>query len=268
MPPKVDHAARSHSSLPPSSANKWLNCWGWMRTVAEHMDRYGYPEAGPAAAEGTKAHEKFERHLLGLPALGTPTGLNEKEYQVQAEETRRPLDPNDDEYDDLMQCVEWIEDQPGSLYPETRMDFGEGMGYVGLTGTVDVTLVEEDRLTIADLKYGRNVVEVQDKAGRLNPQLMTYLVGAINRFGPRPRYRLAVLQPRAWHKDGPIRVVDVTAAQLAVFMFELEEAIEANYKGGDCNVGPWCRNFCPALASCRAVVLEGRRRLAETPWDV
>lgn len=270
MARKVDHKARAHAELPPSSSDKWMNCFGWRTTVNQHYDAYGRPPSSAAAEEGTAAHEKFERHLLGLISTQgqehVPEELN-RELFVRAVRDTRPITEDDDEFDHLQECIEWIEKQPGSMLPETRLDFGEHLGYVGLTGTVDVTLVTEDTLTIADLKYGKVLVEVLARLGRPNTQLMCYLVGAINRFGPRERYRIVILQPRAWHKDGPIREHWVTKAELAIFLFDLENAIEASYKGGPCTPGPWCRHYCDALASCRAVVLAARQRLRDNPED-
>lgn len=260
-PNPTDHAQRAHSELPPSSADKWIECHGWRKTVRQHIQLYGVPEAGYAAEEGTRAHEKLERHLLTLPALKAPPGKPAKEWAAYLGASRRELDPDDSEYDHLVECVEWIERQPGHLYSEARLDFGEGFGYVGLTGTVDVALVEPDRLTIADLKYGRMLVEVRDSNGRLNPQLMTYLVAAINRFGKRDRYRLAILQPRAYHEDGPIRVVEVSPAELEVFLFDLERAIDANYNDGAHEPGDHCRKFCTAMPTCRARIMADRARL-------
>lgn len=271
MAKKVDHTARLHSDLPPSSANKWMFCFGWRATVAQHHAAYGRPPSSAAAEEGTAAHEKFERHLLGsdtvLEALPGMSGPDYEAWEDHRVESHRPLSEDDDEFDHLMECVEWVQQQPGALLPESRVDFGEGLGYVGLTGTADITLVEPDRLTIGDLKYGKQLVEVRDERGWPNPQLMCYLVGAINKFGPRPEYRLVILQPRAPHPQGPIRETRVTQAELNVFLFDLENAIEGNYRNNECTPGPWCRQYCDALPSCRAFVMAGRQRLLETPIE-
>jgi hypothetical protein len=169
----------------------------------------------------------------------------------------------DHEFDeDLVPIFEWTQDQPGDLYVETQLDIGSALGFVDITGTADLIFVENDRLTVGDLKYGRGVVEATR-----NKQLMTYLFGAIQRFGPRPSYRVVVLQPRAWHPDGPIRSYTVTEAEMDVFAFELERAIEENYGNGQCHPGDHCRNYCEAFGSCRAAALASRRRLLEASED-
>jgi hypothetical protein len=220
-----------------------MNCGGWRVTVAQHREIYGPSPSSAAADEGTQAHERFEALLKGLPNfVGGPI--------------EDPLSL--DEADPLFPPYQWVAAQPGELYAESRIDFGSQFDFVDLGGTVDVTLVEPDRLTIADLKFGYGIVE----AGG-NAQLMTYLSGAVQKFGPRGIYRIAVLQPRAWHLEGSIRVLSVTPDDLDAFNVRLERAIKANYRNAVCTPGDHCRNYCPALASCPAVAAAARKRFLE-----
>ncbi len=209
----------AHSELPPSSSDKWLKCHAWRRLT------HGIEDVSSAAAEeGTRAHTAFERHLT----LGEPIP--------------------DEFYDYLTPCVEWVQDQPGLLYCEERVDFGAWAGFVDLTGTSDLIIVDNDMLTIGDLKYGRGVVEVK------STQLMCYLVGAIEKFGLKPVYRLAILQPRAWHMDGTIRELLVYPDEVEVFKEYLAEAMRANYDPRSvATPGEHCQHFCKALGSCKAV---------------
>lgn len=244
------HSSRTHADLPPSSADKWMRCLGWLRTVSEHREKFGTPPSSAAADEGTRAHELLEAHLKTLPNfVGDRAGAE-------------LLDESDPFFDDLLTCVDWIEQQEGDLHLETRLDFGASFGYVGLTGSVDMTFVEPARLTIADLKFGRGVVEASN-----NAQLLTYLSAARDAFGPRPEYRIVILQPRAYHPEGPIRVHHVTSSALEVFRFDLEEAIAGNYAGGPNTPGDHCRKFCSALSSCKAVAKASLQRFAETSWE-
>mgnify|MGYP003619850028 CR=1 FL=1 len=267
---KVVHSDRAHSELPPSSADKWMRCWGWRSTVAEHVELYGVPPSSAAAEEGTRAHEKLERALLGedfvpesLPGQGVVDAEGWGDY---VRDNRKSLDTSDSEFDHLMQCLEWVQRQVNKeegtfVLPETRLDFGKPMGFHGLTGTVDLTIVSPSALHIGDLKYGRGIVELRDERGRINPQLGCYLVGAIEAFGDRDRYFLTILQPRAPHPEGPIRTIEVSQAELAVFRFDLENAIEGNYKGSPCSPGPHCRKFCPAQPTCKALKQMLRQRM-------
>lgn len=252
------HSARKHADLPPSSADKWLNCFGWMKAMAAYREEFGTPPSSPAAEEGTRAHERFEFLL----ANGATPVKSEKPIPVQRQ-VILPTDLFEEDHDeDLVPMLEWIGDQPGDLFLETRVDFGSAFGFEGLGGTADILLVETDRITIADLKFGRGVVEVDR-----NPQLLTYLFGAAQLFGPRPFYRLVILQPRAWHPDGPIREYTVSSDELAVFGFELEEAVRANYGNGALSAGPHCRHYCDVFGRCKEAAMEARRRLARTPEE-
>lgn len=217
-----------HSELPPSSADKWIHCHGWLNQTRPF--RQGESTSSEAAEEGTLAHLFLEALLL--EHLGKP--FPEGRPQVPKEMEER-----------ITAIFEWVIDQPGDLYAEERYDYGEQFGFVDLFGTADVTLVEEDCITIADLKYGFGLVEVEG-----NFQLMIYLAGAVARFGPRERYRLVILQPRGSHRDGSTRVWEVDHETLTDFLVILEDAITKNYKGGTPVAGDHCRHYCPALGSC------------------
>ena len=237
-----DHSARSHSELPPSSSDKWLKCFAWRRLMAELRETGGESPSSAAAEEGTDAHERMELHLSGR------TNLSE-DYLG---------------FHELMEAIEWVEAQPGELFLEEKVDFGEELGYTGMTGTVDITLVEEVRLTIADLKFGRMVVE-----HRHNPQLLIYLVGAVARFGKRETYRVVILQPRAFHPQGTIRVWEIDHKTLQRFIVkELEPAIEGSYADNSvATPGTHCRKFCDVAGSCKALRQVGLERLRATPIE-
>lgn len=216
--------APAHSELPPSSSDKWLVCHAWRRLTHGIED-----SSSTAAEEGTLAHEWMAEHLLGNRDLAD---LDNKEM-----------------YDYLMSCIQWVEEQAGELHVETRLDYGAHFGYVDLTGTSDLVIVEEDRLTIGDLKYGLGVVEVPD-----NTQMLTYLVGAVHRFGRRDRYRLVILQPRPWHSLGPIREWELDDEALREFEATLEAAIAGNYNPkSEATPGPHCQHYCKALGRCKTI---------------
>lgn len=226
----------SHSELPPSSADKWMVCGGWLRANRGLPDK-----TSDAADEGTIAHGFLRRHLQ----TGKPFSLSLSNELFEA----------------LSSTSEWIRQQPGVVYPEAVVDYGQVFGYVGLTGTLDVAIVDDACLTIGDFKYGiGDVVEVVG-----NKQLLCYLVGAIQRFGHRPLYKLAIMQPRAYHPLGPIRVWTVTDQELKLFLKELEKSIKANYSKGAYVVGPHCRHFCRALGSCKAVKEQALKWYKENP---
>lgn len=218
----------SHSELPPSSSDKWLVCHGWRQinlTIA-------HKPSSEAAKEGTEAHEVLSEVILGKKKLE---------------------DIEDEELFDSVALIHQIITNAKSLgvevHSEIRVDFGKKFGFVDLEGTSDLVLVSEDRIEVLDFKYGKQLVEVDD-----NPQLLIYLVGAVEKFGPRSSYRLTIVQPRADHFKGPVRSFDLTPDYLAEFERKLETAITKSYKTPkDFVPGAHCRNYCNALAVCPAV---------------
>lgn len=226
----------SHSELPPSSADKWFNCHAWRRLTHDIEDT-----SSAAAEEGTRAHEWLADHLL---------------------KTRDLVNCDDPEMSDhLFMCVEWVQSQEGTPQIEIKVDFGAAFGFADLTGTADLIFDHKDYLTVADLKYGRQVVEVHD-----NKQLMCYLVGAVHKFGRRDKYQLAILQPRAWHKDGLLRTTWVSDQELRQFETALGEAIKASYNPKTkATAGPWCQHYCKALGRCKTAAAKSLDLFRSTP---
>jgi hypothetical protein len=232
----------AHSELPPSSSDKWIKCFGWLKA-----NRGIESKTSAAAEEGTLAHEHFEKALKGELDLAELENAEMSDY--------------------LQSCVDWVDyeaEKMGALYQhaETRVDFGSKFGYVGLTGTADLILVSDDEILIGDLKYGRGLVEAKG-----NTQMLTYLVGAVEMFGPRKQYTLAILQPRGNHFDGPIRTATVTPDELKEFEAVLEKAIAMNYADGPYTVGAHCRNYCAAIGKCRAVAAHSLRLFQANPIE-
>ena len=229
----------THSELPPSSADKWFNCHAWRRL------NHGIEDTTSAAAEeGTVAHAWLSDHLLGLRDL---TDCDDPEM-----------------YDHLMMVADWIvttAGEEGTTHAEDRVDFGSSFGFEGLTGTSDLVIDFPDKLIVADLKYGRGVVEVSD-----NKQLLCYLVGAVAKFGRRPIYKIAILQPRAWHRDGPTRSTTLTDEELQSFEAGLVLAIQGSYSNkAVATAGPWCQHYCKALSRCPAAAAKALDLFRSTP---
>jgi len=102
-------------------------------------------------------------------------------------------------------------------------------------------------LQIGDLKYGRGVF-VEAKG---NHQLMTYALLYILESGFVPEtIELVIIQPRYYHKDGPIRRHTITIFELFDFMLDLQADIKAaTDPEARLRAGSWCR-FCPAKLAC------------------
>jgi hypothetical protein len=113
-------------------------------------------------------------------------------------------------------------------------------------GTNDCCVAQPfGKLIVYDLKYGAGVpVEVIE-----NKQLMYYGLGAMQQ-GDFTEIELVIFQPRAAHKDGPVRRWTISPMDLVNFGIQLKaKAVETLNKKAPRVAGEWCK-FCPALNVC------------------
>jgi hypothetical protein len=232
-----------HSILPPSAADKWMSCYGWYKATE------GLPNvASIYAEEGTKAHELLEITLrLGLPPSEMTSDVD--------------LALN------LSLVTDWLKayKHKKDYYVEKWVSWGDKIGRPELGGTIDLAVVSPQELVVTDYKHGAGiVVEVMD-----NRQLMLYLIGLINRYGKRPKYRIIIFQPRARHEDGPIREYPVDEQEIKDFIREVRYAVQKNFEGGQRHAGEHCR-FCLAAGSCKTLAeysLEAAGTEFDSPTD-
>ena len=164
----------------------------------------------PRADEGVKAHAMASDVLLGDASLGN----SEMAQHVGL-------------YIDYVQSLE------GELQVERWLDIpiGEGM-----RGCADAIV---DGTHVVDFKYGEGPIEAVG-----NWQLLSYAWA----LPPQDEYQLTIVQPRAYHPEGPIRTWSVTRAELRRYVAQMMGAS----LGGDLRTGSHCRNcvvrpHCPAL---------------------
>jgi hypothetical protein len=256
-PPK-GFSLPEHSPLGASGAERWMNCPGSVHISKVVREIGAFDEGDPEyRSAGTLAH-KVGAHcldneldgwqLIGLggwpgvdPAMTTavqvyldyvrsrPAGVRRVEYRMHRPEIH-PL------FFGTLDC---------------DIDYDIAEGYVAIDRLV---------LEIIDYKHGAGVVvEVED-----NPQIMYYANGKLAEHPEWPdavRVRLTIVQPNAYHPDGPIRSWDTTVGALRTWLRErlvpaMERAGEAQYK-----LGEWCR-FCPAKLACPAYDDLARKILA------
>jgi hypothetical protein len=220
---------KHHSILPPSAADKWMTCYGWYKATE------GLPNVSSIyAEEGTKAHELLELTLR----LGLPPSEMTQDVDLAL---------------NLALVTDWLKDykkrnKKSDYYVEKWVSWGEAIGKIELGGTIDLAVVGPDELIVGDYKHGAGiVVEVMD-----NRQLMLYLIGLINRYKSRKKYRIIIFQPRARHEDGPIREYPVDHVEVRDFIEEVKRAVKENFKGGERKAGEHCR-FCLAAGSCKTL---------------
>jgi hypothetical protein len=104
-------------------------------------------------------------------------------------------------------------------------------------------------LVVPDYKHGVGVVVDAFE----NPQGMMYALGAIITKKIKPeKITIVIVQPRAHHADGIVRLYDFGWDELVEFKKALfADARRTLDEDAPIVVGEWCR-FCPALAVCPA----------------
>lgn len=102
-------------------------------------------------------------------------------------------------------------------------------------------------LFIADYKFGHRYVDAFE-----NIQLLAYALGKMPQYMPTVRVTLCIVQPRSYHRDGPVRTWELDGKTLWRWRDVLSEACEAALApDAACTPGPQCYK-CPARHVCDA----------------
>lgn len=246
-----------HSTLAPSSASRRMQCPG-SRAMTEL-----FPQAqdNPRALEGVIAHKVNEAVLNNLPL---PDGHTEEML---------------DGADLWKATIEKIISRSKSIDMsfEKRMDIFSI--HQSCFGTPDFDAYDSDNhcLDVVDYKFGhRHVSEYE------NWQLIEYAVGAIDKYGPafvksgkRTNdliVNLTIVQPRSYHKDGPVRTWTIDGTVMNEYFKRLRES-ELRSLEADAPVitGPECRD-CSARHACsnlqQAAAIEVEMSVVNAPFDM
>lgn len=238
--PAPAHEQRAHSHLGASSAHRWLACPGSIRLSI------GQPnETSIYAAEGTAAHELCEMGLRqkkdAADFIGEEITVGNHKFTVDeemAEAVQVYLDTIRADYE-----------EGDILFIEHRFDLSNI--WEGMFGTNDTGLYKASgSVKVYDYKHGKgHAVEAVS-----NPQLAYYGIGLLNvpsLKGARVSdVELVIVQPRAPHRDGPVRRWTTDAIHLMDFMAELREGAAATEDpDAPLATGDWCK-FCPAAGIC------------------
>ena len=119
-------------------------------------------------------------------------------------------------------------------------------------GTTDCALVgDETLLTVYDAKFGRGeIVEVARADGRPNLQAGYYALGVLEL---EPQVELVIVQPRAWHPDGPVRRRTWSRDDIIAVGEELVAAARrTEAPNPEFIPGSHCK-FCRAAGTCSAL---------------
>lgn len=227
-----------HAFLAPSGASIWGpgGC-AYYPTMAA---KYAVDEDSPEAREGTAAHHYLSETLLGRPCNvgdlaenGHPITHEMVEYTQVMIDWAGSLD-----LDDLI--VEERVDMP-SIHPTLNW------------GTTDFAGVNYSRkkIYIGDYKHGHRYVDPWE-----NWQEVNYGVGVIRHFGidltDEWEIIFAIVQPRAFHEDGPLKTWTCSATRFRELADQLRAAAdEATGFEPAMSTGVHCRD-CEGNVHCPA----------------
>lgn len=253
-----------HSILAPSSMARTVQCPGSV-VMQQH-----YPEPdGPEAKEGTAAHWVFAEQIARWPELDVALG---------------EIAPNGVVVDQAMlEGAAMMAEHVTTTMPGAKIE--QRVSIAGIHrecwGTPDahhnVSRIE-GRTWVhgADFKYGHGFVDVFE-----NWQLMCYARGLLDEYGidgqaeQSTTFVLSVVQPRNYHRDGPIRTWTVPAVELRGYWNRMTAACdEALGPDPSTHAGPECkhctaRHACPTLqaAALDAVDTAGTAVALDLPTD-
>jgi hypothetical protein len=119
-------------------------------------------------------------------------------------------------------------------------------------GTADANFLSPSGwIHLYDYKHGAGiVVEVNE-----NTQLIKYAVGILHEYEAQgiavKGVKMFIVQPRCSHKDGPIRTVSYTTAELKKWeKLFVQYADRTQKPNAPFRAGDWC-TFCPVIATCK-----------------
>jgi len=274
--PELGPGERLHSMLGASGTERWMNCPGSIR-----MSKGMPNKSSIFAMEGTAAHALGERCLAEDVAADVyegmwinldgevfeteqpiPDGQPTIFYDGQLLWAKNPHFKIDEAFVKAVQLyldtvdyyLNWARETFG-VEPQLLIEKGFSLEEVwpGMFGTNDVCIyVPGHCLIVIDYKHGRGkVVSIKN-----NTQLRYYGLGALIELCADPanlpqEVVTVVVQPRAAHKDGPVRAATYATDEIRVdYRAELIEAAKETEKpDAELNPGDWCF-FCPGKIKC------------------
>lgn len=229
-----------HSEHGASKAERWLACPGSIAAERGIEDK-----ESPHAREGTAAHK------LGEIAL-----KNGRTPYFYVGQTVEGVVATEEMADAVLVYVEYVRNRMqeyGIRTPilEHRFDLGPLNPPAPMFGTSDCPMwdAKTGTLEVIDYKHGQGVVVEAVE----NPQLMYYALGAVVELRVKPkRIITTIVQPRAYHPEGPIRSYEFDFPALIEFKKRLFAGAAATLDPDAPRVvGEHCR-FCKAKPKCKA----------------
>lgn len=200
----------AHALLAPSSAFRWVNC----PLSASLEAAYPETEPSPASLEGTAAHWVVEMQLRGTPvALGdtAPNGVEVTRDMLEGAELVQAdiADELGRNWQDLLFIEKQV--QIPRIHPTDNWGTPDYFGWMA---------EDHDTLRVWDYKFGHGIVEAFE-----NWQLLDYAIGILgDAYLPETVLELIVIQPRAYHRDGPMRRWRIRAGDIGPYFLRLRES--------------------------------------------
>ena len=253
-----------HSIIAPSSAAKRVQCRGSAIMELMHPD----PAETEEQREGSAAHEVGEKMIRSLVRAGA-------DFPVVGEVTSQGIEVTEGIHEAAKlyaeECQRIMRESGVFGGPNLRIEERVHAPRIHeeCWGTPDFVLFDEQRLTlnVVDFKYGHRVVEAFE-----NWQLIEYAVGALDELTNgnalsvynEVTVRLGIVQPRAYHRDGPVRWWEVQPSDLRAHVNFLH-AVEHEALGSDppTKVGLECRD-CSARHACETLQRASMEAIAYT----
>jgi len=215
---------------------------------------YPQTEDSEESREGTAAHELGEKLVRAAARAGFGTLQVEQMVGTEAENgvifTEEMFDAAKVYADDVREIMMKI----CAFNPAIESRVGAKVINDECWGTPDCTLHDAKNRTIFiwDFKFGHRLVDAFE-----NWQLLEYAAG-LYQPGRDDRFVLTIVQPRGYHRDGPVRRWIVSAAELESYIQTAVEFEAAALRGdGDCTPTPnGCRD-CQGRHACEALQVVG-----------
>ncbi len=243
----------SHSTIGPSSAERWINCPASVQLSAQCPRS----PSNVYAAEGTVAHGLAEELVTDkvddlelMARIGKVVVCDGFDIEITDEMVEGVMLYRDTIQDDMERMMK--DPRPRAefhRYAETKVHIKSVDPE--LWGTADyIQFIKGFSLKVYDFKYGRGVVEAVE-----NYQMGMYGLGAMETIAGEAfdEVELVIIQPRAGHVDGLVRRWKAPKEWLAKFKETARAAVkETKDPAARLNPGDHCK-WCPAKASCPAL---------------
>lgn len=232
----AENAMPIHSVFGASSSSRWMACPASIR-----MSKYVEDQTNDAAELGTAAHELVEFCLkLGLNTYDCLGLVFNKHTVDEAMASAAQL------------YVGCIRDLCRRYNVNPMLEKRVVMLSVAndVYGTADCIIIVGDTLFVFDYKHGYEIVEVTN-----NPQAVFYAIATLDTLGLWQQIKhivTGIIQPRASHIDGVIRLHDYSIQELVSWQNQFRVAVSnARNPHSEIIPGAHCK-YCPARGFCRA----------------